>query len=313
MAPGGARRYQEGFPNRSSCASGARQPRVVMSAVDNPLVSAEWLHEHLGEPQLRVLDCTWFLPGDPRDPRAEFEAAHIPGARFFDIDAIADPANPLPHMVPSPEAFAVAVEQLGISDGDTVVAYNGGELVSAPRAWWMFRLFGHNRVFVLDGGLKAWTAEDRPLEHGPAPGALMGRFTPQLELPLLRRLEDVGAALDGGAEQVVDARPAVRFRGESPEPRPGVRAGHMPGAVNLPAQALLTPEGTFLPPEALARVFAEAGVDVSRPVVTSCGSGISACTVNLALARLGHWLTAVYDGSWSEWGSRKDTPVVTGP
>lgn len=284
-----------------------------MSAVDNPLVSTEWLHEHLGDPHVRVLDATWFLPGDPRNPREEFEKARIPGAQFFDIDAISDRRADLPHMVPFPEDFAVAVELLGVSDGDTVVAYHSAELISAPRAWWMFRLFGHSRVFVLDGGLRKWAAEHRPLEHGTAEPPPMGRFTPQFDSGLIRSLDEVGAALHGGQELVLDARPAVRYRGESPEPRPGVRAGHMPGAVNLPAQAMLAADGTFLPDVELARVFAEAGIKPQDPIVTSCGSGISACTVNLALARLGHWRTAVYDGSWTEWGSRPDTPVVAGP
>jgi thiosulfate/3-mercaptopyruvate sulfurtransferase len=284
-----------------------------MSAVDNPVVSTEWLHEHLGEPHLRVLDCTWYLPGDPRDPKADFQRARIPGAQFFDIDAVSDRSNPLPHMVPSPEDFAVAVELLGVSDGDTVVAYHDAEMVSAPRVWWMFRLFGHSRVFVLDGGLRKWMTEGRPVEDGPAAAPPMGRYTPQLDRALLRHVEEVRQALDRGTAQVIDARPSARFLGDNPEPRPGVRAGHMPGAINLPAQSLIAADGTLLPEADLARAFANAGVEPDQPIVTSCGSGISACTVNLALARLGHWLTAVYDGSWTEWGSRRDTPVVTGP
>lgn len=284
-----------------------------MSAVDNPLVSTEWLHDHLGDPRLRVLDATWYLPGDPRDPRADFLRARIPGAQFFDLDAVADHTTPLPHMVPTPEAFALAVEQLGISDGDTVVAYHDAEMLSAPRAWWMFRLFGHSHVFVLDGGLSRWMAEGRPVEDGPAEPPVMGRFTPQLDRELIRSLDQVRRALDGGGEQVVDARSAARYLGQLEEPRAGVRAGHMPGALNLPAQSLFGPDGLMLPEAELARAFANAGVEPDQPIVTSCGSGVSACSLNLALARLGHWRTAVYDGSWTEWGSRPDTPVVTGP
>ena len=284
-----------------------------MSAVDNPIVSTEWLHEHLGEPHLRILDATWYLPGDPRDPKADFLKARIPGAQFFDIDQVSDHSSPLPHMVPSPEDFAVAVELLGVSDDATVVVYHDAEMVSAPRVWWMFRLFGHSRVFVLDGGLRKWMAEGRPVEDGPAESPPMGRFTPQFDPGLIRHLPDVARLLEQGAEQVVDARPSARYLGDTPEPRPGVRAGHMPRALNLPAQALLGADGTLLPEAELARLFADAGVRPDQPIVTSCGSGISACTVNLALARLGHWRTAVYDGSWTEWGSHRDTPVVTGP
>jgi len=284
-----------------------------MTAIDSPLISTEDLHERLGDPKVKVLDATWYLPGTPRDPRAEFEQARIPGAAFFDINAIRDVSTPLPTMVPSPEDFALAVEQLGISDENTVVIYNGGELITAPRAWWMFRLFGHPQVLVLDGGLAKWRAEGRPVESGPFQPPALGRFTPSLDANLLRDLEEVRASLDHGHAQVVDVRPPARFRGDTPEPRPGMRAGHMPGALHLYAHSLVGPDGVFLAPDKLAEAFRAAGVDPDKPVVTTCGSGIAACTVALALARLGHWRGAVYDGSWSEWGGRQDTPVVIGP
>lgn len=283
-----------------------------MTAIDSPLISTEDLHERLGDPHLKVLDATWYLPGTPRDPKAEFIEARLPGAAFFDINAIRDTENPLPTMVPSPEDFALAVEQLGVSDEDTVVIYNGGELTTAPRAWWMFRLFGHHQVLVLDGGLAKWRAEGRPVEGGPFQPPALGKFTPHLDTGLVRTLDQVRADLQSGAEQIVDVRPPARFRGDTPEPRPGMRAGHMPGAVHLYAHGMVGEDGLFLSQDKLSEAVAEAGIDPNKPVVTTCGSGIAACTVALALARLGHWRGAVYDGSWSEWGGRTDTPVVTG-
>ena len=281
---------------------------------DDPLVSAEWLHEHLGDVRVKVLDASWYLPGDPRDPKAGYLDARIPGAMFFDIDEISDPDSHLPHMAPSPEQFAMQIGALGIGSEDTVVVYDAVGVSSAPRAWWMFRLFGHGKVFVLDGGLPAWRDEGRPLEHGPPAPVSPGDFTVLTPHPeLARSVEDVRAALEGKDPQVVDVRPAVRFRGEAAEPRPGVRPGHMPGAMNLPMSDLVGPDGKLAAPAALTELFRGAGVDVSRPIITSCGSGIAACVTALALARLGHWDVAVYDGSWTEWGSRADTPVVAGP
>jgi thiosulfate/3-mercaptopyruvate sulfurtransferase len=281
---------------------------------DDPLVSTEWLHEHLGDARVKILDASWYLPGDPRDPKADYLAARVPGAVFFEIDAICDTASPLPHMAPSPEQFAIQIGALGISSEDTVAIYDNVGLSSAPRVWWTFRLFGHGKVFVLDGGLPAWRAEGRPLEHGPPQPVQPGDFavlTPHPEL--VRSLDQVRAALERMSEQVLDVRPQGRFRGEVAEPRPGLRGGHMPGAVNLPVTALLTPEGRLAPDAELERAFRGAGVDLGAPIVTSCGSGVAASTAALALARLGHWDAAVYDGSWSEWGARTDTPVVTGP
>lgn len=280
---------------------------------DDPLVSTEWLHEHLGDVRVKVVDASWFLPPDPRDPRAGYLDARIPGAVFFDIDQICDQASPLPHMAPAPEQFAFEVGELGISGEDSVVVYDQAGLFSAPRVWWTFRLFGHGKVFVLDGGLPRWRAEGRPLEHGHAQPPDAGDFdvlTPHPEL--VRSLAEVRRAVEQRSEQILDVRSAPRFRGELPEPRPGLRAGHMPGALNLPVGALAGPDGRLLPAEQLRAAFEAAGVDLSGPIITSCGSGVAASTAALALARLGHWDAAVYDGSWTEWGGHPDTPVVTG-
>ncbi len=281
----------------------------------DPLVSTAWLAERLGAPDVRPVDATWLMPGPdgrpPRNARADFEAAHVPGAVFFDIDEIADTASPLPHMLPSAAKFASRVKALGLGDGSRIVVYDQSGLLSAARVWWTFRVMGHEDVVVLDGGLPKWIAEGRPTEDRPTP--LRERhFTARIDNGLVRDLAGVRRALEGGREQVVDARPAARFRGEAPEPRAGLTGGHMPGARNVPSSTLFAPDGTMLPKEALAALFADAGVDVARPVVTSCGSGITACLLALALARLGRWRTAIYDGSWAEWGAAEGVPVASG-
>jgi thiosulfate/3-mercaptopyruvate sulfurtransferase len=276
------------------------------------LVSTAWLAERLGSPDIRVLDGSWHMPDTGRDARAEFAEAHIPGARFFDIDEIADPASGLPHMLPPVEKFVSAVRRMGVGDGHRIVVYDQAGIYSAARVWWMFRVFGHADVAVLDGGLPKWLAEGRPVEDMPAEPRER-HFTARRDASLVRDVTQMAGAVKLGEEQIVDARSPGRFRGEEAEPRPGLRAGHIPGSVNLHYRALLNGDGTMKPPEELRRAFAEAGVDPSRPVVTTCGSGVTACIVNLALHRIGHARNAVYDGSWAEWGAYPDLAAETGP
>lgn len=277
----------------------------------NPLVSTEWLAARLGQPGLRVLDAGWFLPAEGRDGRAEYEAGHIPGAVFFDIDEIADHSTDLPHMAPQPADFAAALQAMGVGEGDGVVVYDHSGIRSAARVWWTFRLMGHTRVAVLDGGFGKWQAEARPVEAGvitPAPAARP--ITARRDPTLIRDIVQVAAAAP--PTTVLDARAAPRFRGEAPEPRAGLRAGHIPGARNLPFTDLLTAEGTLRPEAELRAAFAGAGVDLGAPVITTCGSGVTASVLALALARLGHDDWAVYDGSWAEWGADHTRPLATG-
>ena len=278
----------------------------------DPIVTTEWLAAHLADADLMVLDGSWHMPAEGRDARAEYAAGHIPGAAFFDIDAVADHATDLPHMLPAPADFATAARRLGVGPASTVVVYDTVGVFSSPRVWWSFRAMGHARVFVLDGGLPKWIAEGRPVETGWRESA-HGAFKAHAAPALVADFDQVKAALAAGSAQVVDARGAARFRGETPEPRPGLAAGHMPGARSLPWNTVVTPTGELAAPQALRAAFVAAGVDLARPIITTCGSGLTASILALALARLGHTDAAVYDGSWSEWGARADAPVATGP
>ena len=278
---------------------------------DDPLVSTAWLAERLEAPDVRVVDGTWLMPG-AGDAKAQYELAHIPGAVFFDIDDIADETAALPHMLPSPVKFSSRMRRLGLGDGSRIVVYDQQGLVSSARVWWSLRAMGHKDVAVLDGGLPKWIAEGRPISDRP-PLPRERHFTARLDNGLVRSRAQIARALESGAEQVVDARVAPRFLGEAPEPRAGLKSGHMPGARNLPMPDLFAPDGTMLKADDLEARFKAVGVDIAKPIATSCGSGITACVLALALARLGHWRTAVYDGSWAEWGAADGGPVVTGP
>ena len=280
-----------------------------MPAYD-PLVSTQWLAEHLNAPDVKIADATWFLPTLGRDARQEYAEAHIPGAVFFDIDDIADAASPLPHMLPDAAKFSSRMRRLGLGDGTRIVLYDDNKYSASARAWWMLRLFGHPEVAVLDGGLAKWRAEGRPVTDEPVTPT-EAHFTARQNNLLVRDLEQMRANVLSRREQVVDARSRGRFAATEQEPRAGLRGGHIPGSVCLPHLELIATDGTLLPEPELRRRFAAAGVDVSRPVVTSCGSGVTASTLALALYRLGRDDVAVYDGSWSEWGGRSDTPVET--
>jgi len=281
-----------------------------MATKQDPLVSTEWLASHLSAPDVRIVDASWHLPTDNRDAEDEFKQRHIPGAVWFDIDEIADLESPYPHMLPHPVKFASRMKKMGLGDGSRIVVYDTAGLFSAARVWWMMRVMGHDEVFVLDGGLPKWLAEGRPIDDLPTPPRER-HFTARYDSALIRTQGEVAKAVEAG-HQLLDARSPARFRGEEPEPRPGVRPGHIPGAKNLHWASLLDDDGALVPADELKAKFAAAGIDLTKPVITTCGSGVTAAILSLALARIGQWRAPVYDGSWAEWGSREDLPAATG-
>jgi thiosulfate/3-mercaptopyruvate sulfurtransferase len=284
-----------------------------MTSTADPLVTTDWLAAHLNDPNVRIVDASFKMPGVLPLPKDDYLAAHIPGAVFFDVDAVSDHSNPLPHMFPSAAQFGRDVGALGIGNDDTVVIYDAGGWVAGPRAWWMFLAYGHDKVRLLDGGLKKWRAEGRGVASGeakPKPATFSATF----DAGRVRSIEQMVANLSSHGEQVIDARATDRFEGRVPEPRPGLRSGHIPGARSVPYNKLFdAATGTMKPLADLRAAFADAGVKLDAPIVTSCGSGVSAAVLTLALYRLGVSNPAIYDGSWSEWGKLDGPPVATGP
>ncbi len=280
---------------------------------NNWIVDTDWLQERLNAPDLVIFDATWHMPGAQRNAHDEYLQEHIPGALFFDIDELSDTQSDLPHMLPPPAKFAARMKAMGVGDGQSIVIYDTHGVFSAPRAWWTFRAMGHAEVAVLNGGLKKWKAEGRPLEDGP-PATRTGRhFTPRHDASLVRDLADVRTIIDSNSAQIVDARPPARFTGEEPEPRPGLRQGHIPGSRNVCFKAVLNDDGTMKSANEIREAFSQSGVDLNTPIVTTCGSGVTASILTLALAVTGITTSAVYDGSWTEWGAPDGPKLATGP
>jgi thiosulfate/3-mercaptopyruvate sulfurtransferase len=286
---------------------------LVSNRAQNWIVETDWLADHLNAPDLVILDGSWHLPTANRDARAEYNAEHIPGALFFDIDDLTDEKSTLPHMLPSSVKFASRMKKMGVGDGMRIVVYDTYGLFSAARVWWTFRAMGHRDVAVLNGGFKKWKAEGRPIEDMPPIQRTARHFTPHVNAELIRDMDDMKAYVEKGNMQIVDARPKGRFEGTEPEPRPGLRGGHIPGARSVPSPTILNADGTLKSKDELIALFKGAGIDPAGPVVTTCGSGVTAAMLSLALAVAGQTNAAVYDGSWAEWGQDNGLPVATGP
>lgn len=276
------------------------------------LVETDWLAQHLEAPDLVIFDASWHLPGAQRDPKAEYLSERIPGALFFDIDDIRDENSDLPHMLPSTVKFASRMKQAGVGDGTRIVVYDTSGIFSAARVWWTFRVMGHDDVVVLNGGFPKWLAEGRAVDDGAPVQRTSRHYTPRLIAELVRDIDDMRGLLNKAGAQIADARPAGRFEGLEPEPRAGLRLGHIPGSCNIPFANVLNEDGTMKSDAELAKVFANAGIDPHKPVITTCGSGVSAAVLALALAQLGQTNASIYDGSWAEWGMENGLPVATG-